>query len=657
MQYRPDIDGLRAIAVLSVILYHAGIPGFAGGYVGVDVFFVISGYLITQILLRDLAAGRFSLARFYERRARRILPALFCVLLCCLPPALLWMRPAELAGFGAAIAAVILFVSNILFWRQIDYFDETADLNPLLHTWSLAIEEQYYIFFPLALALLWRLGRRAPALGMGLVFLASLALAEALSQRMPGANFYLLPSRAWELMAGSLAAWAHLRRPAAGPTGPGAAALAWLGLACVLLPVPLYDDQTPFPSLYALLPVGGAVLLMLFGAAPLGARRVLALRPMVGIGLISYSAYLWHQPVLAFARRYAFEPPGLPALLGLCLLSLVLAFLSWKFVEQPFRHGPRPLLPGRRGVFAASLAGGVAFLSVAALFHVSQGLPQRIAPSGQSFASLDIDPRLRPIRGASTACSDAPRPDLAACPAPPGAVILLWGDSFAMHLGPALRASRSGGEAAVAEFTKPVCAPLLGAAVVNAAYPEPWSRECLAFNDAVLDWLQAHPQVTTVVLSSPLGVLDYPLYLRDGRILRDRAEVGAEVRAALLATAERVRALGRRVIFVSPPPQSGEDLSACAVHSLVFGTRDPENCSFPAGGRSARNAAALDLLAGLGAGLPVLWLDDILCQAGRCQTLLEGRILYRDSGHFSREGSRLLGEIYDLAGRAMALAR
>ena len=656
MQYRPDIDGLRAIAVLAVILYHAGVPGFGGGYVGVDVFFVISGYLITQILLRDLAAGRFSIARFYERRARRILPALFCVLLCCLPPAFLWLRPAELAGFGAALAAVILFVSNILFWRQIDYFDETAELNPLLHTWSLAIEEQYYIFFPLVLAVLWRLGRRAPALGMGLVFLASLALAEVLSRQMPGANFYLLPSRAWELMAGSLAAWLQLRRPAPA-AGPLAAALAWIGLACILLALPLYDDQTRFPSLYALLPVGGATLLMLCGAAPGGAGRLLALRPMVGIGLISYSAYLWHQPVFAFTRRLGSDPPGLTVMLGLSLLSLGLAFLSWKFVEQPFRHGPRPLLPSRRGVFAAALAGGLAFLAVAALFHFGQGLPQRIAPSGQSFASLDIDPRLRPIRGASTACSDGPAPDLAACPAPPGATILLWGDSFAMHLGPALRASRSGGAAAVAEFTKPVCAPLLGAAVVNAAYPEPWSRGCLAFNDAVADWLRAHPEVTTVVLSSPLGVLDYPLYLRDGRILTDRAEVRAATRAALIATADIVRGLGRRVVFVSPPPQTGEDLSACAVHSLVFGTQEAENCSFPAEGRSARNAAALDLLAGLGADLPVLWLDDLLCQAGRCQTLLEGRILYRDSGHLSAEGSRLLGEIYDLAGRAVALAR
>lgn len=655
MQYRSDIDGLRAIAVLSVIFYHAGFGGFGGGYVGVDVFFVISGYLITQILLRDLAVGRLSIARFYERRARRILPALFFVLLCCLPPAILWMRPEELADLGLAIAAVILFVSNILFWRQIDYFDETAELNPLLHTWSLAIEEQYYIFFPLVLALLWRMGRRAPVIGMVVVGLASLALAEMLSRQSPGANFYLLPSRVWELMAGSLAAWLHGRHPELASSRP-AALLAWVGLFLVLLPLPIYDDQTRFPSLYGLVPVGGAALLMLFGAAPAGARLVLSLRPMVGIGLVSYSAYLWHQPLFAFARRYSFDHPSLSIMLGLCLLSLVLAFLSWRFVEQPFRHGPRPLLPSRGAVFSASGAGALTFLAVAALFYFSQGLPQRNAPSGQSFADLDIDNRLRPIRGASTACSGT-APDLTACPTPEGATILLWGDSFAMHLGPALRASPSGGEDIVAEFTKPVCAPLLGAAVVNAAYPESWSRECLAFNDAVLDWLHDHPRVTTVVLSSPLGVLDYPLYLRDGRILRDRDDVRAAARNALLETADMVRAAGRSVVFVSPPPQTGADLSACAVHSLIFGAQGASDCSFTVESRSTRNAVALSFLSALQNDLPVLWLDDILCQTGRCQTLLEGHILYRDSGHFSWEGSQLLGELYDLAARAMALAR
>lgn len=206
MKYRPEVDGLRAVAVVPVVLFHAGLPGVSGGFVGVDVFFVISGFLITSILLNDLEAGRFSLVRFYERRARRILPALFFVILCCLPFAWAWMLPQELVAFGKSIAATALFSSNILFWREDGYFAAASELKPLLHTWSLAVEEQYYLFFPVALAVLWRWRKAAVLPGLLLVVLASLAMATYGAQHHPAANFYLLPSRIWELLIGALVA-------------------------------------------------------------------------------------------------------------------------------------------------------------------------------------------------------------------------------------------------------------------------------------------------------------------------------------------------------------------------------------------------------------------------------------------------------------------
>ncbi|NDV87372.1 acyltransferase family protein [Aurantimonas aggregata] len=224
MKYRPEIDGLRAVAVVPVILFHAGISGFDGGFLGVDVFFVISGFLITAIIMAELETGRFSLARFYERRARRILPALTVMMLVCLPFAWMWMLPSELVRFGRSLAATAVFLSNVLYWRQTNYFSPDAELNPLLHTWSLSVEEQFYILFPLILMLMWSRSRRwvVPLLVLGAV--ASVAVAEWGGRNAPAAAFFLAPSRAFELLLGSLAAFfvhrfGEMRSGAAGAVG------------------------------------------------------------------------------------------------------------------------------------------------------------------------------------------------------------------------------------------------------------------------------------------------------------------------------------------------------------------------------------------------------------------------------------------------------
>ncbi|MDO5612619.1 MAG: acyltransferase family protein [Paracoccus sp. (in: a-proteobacteria)] len=358
MRYRKEIDGLRAFAVLPVILFHAGAPGFSGGYVGVDVFFVISGYLITTILLGELARDDFSIARFYERRARRILPALFFVMLCCIPFAWAWMMPAEARLFGRSLIAVVLFASNILFWKSEGYFSVAAELNPLLHTWSLAVEEQFYLFFPPFLALCWRFGRQRVFWIIVAGAAASLALAELIVHSKPSTAFFLLPTRVWELLAGSICAFLLQDRSAWRVPFVGFA-----GLLMILVPVAIYDHATPYPSLWTVPPVLGTALIILFAPTGTGAARFLSWRPFVGIGLISYSAYLWHQPIFAFARlRYVMDVP-LAMMLALSVLSLLLAAFSWRFVERPFRAGGT-WLPTRRGVFAASLAGCLAFAMV-----------------------------------------------------------------------------------------------------------------------------------------------------------------------------------------------------------------------------------------------------------------------------------------------------
>ncbi|MEM9759461.1 MAG: acyltransferase family protein [Pseudomonadota bacterium] len=361
MNYRPEIDGLRAIAVVPVIAFHAGFSGFAGGFVGVDVFFVISGYLITSLLLEDLERGRFSVADFYERRARRILPALFLVMALSIPFARIMLPSAQGTEFALIIVAVALFSSNFLFWRQSGYFDVAAEERPLLHTWSLAVEEQYYVLFPLFLWLAWRHGRWQLWALISAMAAVSFGLAEWGWRHYPTANFYLAPARFWELLAGSMAALLLM----SGERTPSNV-LSLLGFAFVLLSIVAFDETTPFPSAYTLLPVGGVVLLVLFAGPGTWVGKTLSSAPFVGIGRISYSAYLWHQPLFAFYRV------GFPAAqdwrvyLALCVASMFLGYLSWRFVEAPFRDRSRF---SRRQVLVLSLLGTLCFVVLGAVWN------------------------------------------------------------------------------------------------------------------------------------------------------------------------------------------------------------------------------------------------------------------------------------------------
>ncbi len=307
MEYRKEIDGLRALAVLPVILFHAGFETFSGGFVGVDVFFVISGYLITSIILIELELGDFSIVNFYDRRLRRIMPGLFAVILTCIPFAWILLSPADLISFAKSLVAVPLFVSNIYFWSDGGYFETAAELKPLLHTWSLAVEEQYYLIFPIFLMMLCKLRRRWIFVSLGLVSLASLAIAQWATYTHPTSAFFLLPTRGWELMIGAFAAF-YLSQGKCKDFGKSVSEFSgWLGIAMVFFGVFFYSKITPFPGFYALVPTLGTLLIILFATQKTTVGRFLGNKAFVGIGLISYSAYLWHQPILAFARNWSKE--------------------------------------------------------------------------------------------------------------------------------------------------------------------------------------------------------------------------------------------------------------------------------------------------------------------------------------------------------------
>jgi peptidoglycan/LPS O-acetylase OafA/YrhL len=427
MRYRPEIDGLRTLAVLPVILFHAKIAGFSGGFVGVDVFFVISGYLITRILAREMAEGRYSLWRFYERRARRILPALVVMMLVSTVIAWRVLPPLEMQWFGQSVLATSLFAANFYFLiRGRDYFSGQTAEYPLLHTWSLAVEEQFYIVFPLLLWLLWRYGPKRVFWVIVALSGASLLLAEGLSRIDQGINFYLLPSRAWELGAGAICALLH-ERPEGRRERP---LLAAVGLVLIVGSVFGLHEGLRFPSLWAVPPVLGTALVILYAGPGCWTGRMLSVRPMVAVGLASYSTYLWHQPLFAFTHVHLNGDPPVAVMLALSALSVGLGFLSLHFVEAPFRRrgtiGSKQVVAVAGGVLAVCVGVGLAL-------HLSLGAAGRIAAAHlpDDYYAAVAKPAF-PERGQGLqSCTDF---CVVHAPQTPSARVALVGDSHAQDL-------------------------------------------------------------------------------------------------------------------------------------------------------------------------------------------------------------------------------
>lgn len=636
MRYRREIDGLRALAVVPVILFHAGVSAFGGGYVGVDVFFVISGYLITGIILTEAEQGRFSILRFYERRARRILPALFTVMAVCLPLAWLLLLPTDARDFSASLVAVSLFSSNVLFWLQSGYFDAAAELRPLLHTWSLAVEEQYYLVFPWLMVALAGWGRRRLSGVLAALALLSLLCAQWGSTHWPSANFFMLHARAWELLIGALAA-IHLAGPQASRQPRWLAELGGLlGLSLVGVAIFWFDGATPFPSLYALVPTIGAVLIILCATPATLVGRALGHRLPVGIGLISYSAYLWHQPLFAFARHRSLVPPDGSVYLALSAATLVLAYLSWRFVEQPFRMRDRI---DRGAVFRIAGWGSLAFIAVGLAGFLSHGAASWTDERARLY---EVERRLAPVYGLDRSCREFNTSDK--CRTGDRPELLVWGDSYAMHLVPGVRAVRP--DLQVVQMTMPVCGPFLGIAPVNAGFSLGAAAECIRHNDAVIDWLKKTPGIKTVVLGSTYGqFLNHgaKVMLRDGRVVDGKAHAAQ----AFTDTLAELRALGVRPVVVSPTPRDGSDIGRCLAKSIQWRI-DAGACDFAREPAEKRQREVLDFLSALAPATEVVWLFDTICDQKRCNAAIGDVLLYRDTGHLSVEGSvkvALTGEL------------
>lgn len=391
LKYRPEIDGLRALAVIPVLLFHAGVPGFGGGYVGVDIFFVISGYLITGILLKDLRRGTFSLLNFYERRARRILPALYLVIFCTIPMAWLVMMPSQLKDFSQSLVAISGFAANIFFYLKSGYFEPASELNPMLHIWSLAVEEQFYFIFPLFLMLFFRRCRRAVVPLILLLSAVSFYRSQALLATDPAGSFFLPFGRAWELMIGGLINF----MPRQEDSGKFTWKLgAWLGTALIVASIVWLNEHSPFPGLLAVPSTIGAALVIYCASGSSGVGRILAFRPVVGIGLISYSTYLWHQPLFAVARMNTLGEPPLYLFFLLIALSIGLAYLTWRFVERPFRNNKSI---SRKALAIACALAVTLVMAIGVSGHKTKGFAEiKYSQAGEGFR--DFDNRLMRLR-------------------------------------------------------------------------------------------------------------------------------------------------------------------------------------------------------------------------------------------------------------------
>lgn len=648
MNYRKEIDGLRAIAVLPVIFFHAGFEMFGGGYVGVDVFFVISGYLITGILIDDLRQDRFSIARFYERRARRILPALSVVMLTCIVVAYFWTLPADLEEFSESVIAVVFFASNILFWQQEGYFATAAELKPLLHTWSLAVEEQYYVLFPLLLLGLWRFGTRPVFWTIAAIAVLSLLLSEWGWRHRPDANFYLAPSRAWELLAGSICAFLGVRARRKLHDLAGLAGLFLIGFA-----VFAFDAQTPFPSRFTLVPVLGTVLVILYARQGTLGATILSFRPFVWVGLISYSTYLWHQPLFAFARLRSLSDPTPLLMGGLAIAALVLGWASWRFVEQPFRRRPNPVLESRRSVFAGSALAGAALCAFGFAGLIGQGFPARFDP-----VALDI----LQTNGGVDACAFDPHSgsDLLQ----DGCLqdregrfdILVYGDShtgaFLAELTEQLRQQST--TFAAAYYM--ACPPLRN----FRRFDQGADHQCVQFNDRIVD-LATTSDAKVLVISARYALSVFgtrfdnqeggrehgsPACLEEMHRSDCTISDAGRIRRVLDAYDNQIRSLAERfsIVIVYPIPEAGWDVPRQAgLRRIYQNDTGPVTTSLSV--FEDRNRAILDVFDRIVEDLPnvrAARVHDVFCDpaSGRCANSDDQGVYYHDDDHLSQTGAR-----------------
>lgn len=624
MLYRAEIDGLRAVAVIPVVLFHAGLTWFNGGYVGVDVFFVISGFLITTIILGDVKKERFSLIRFYERRIRRIIPALYFVVIVTGVFSFLFFTPFELEEFSYSLVSVVVYASNIFFWKNSGYFETQSEFNPLLHTWSLSVEEQFYIFLPLTVLFLWKFSQRILVLVLLTAFFASLFLSHWAAELFPSANFYLLPTRAWELLAGSLLA-IHLSSKTHRSTNDF---FSVVGFILIFISVITYDEHTPFPSFYALLPVIGTLLIIRYADASSAFGKLLSAKYVVKIGVISYSFYLIHQPIFAFARRFQLGAIELPVMVGLSVVSGVLAFFTWKFVEVPFRN--RNVF-GARQILISFLLSSCFLLGVGAWGVSSDGLISHKTDPFQRevLASVDSSPKREVCH---TGGRDYLRPSNACSFGGDNVTWALVGDSHGVELAYALGRRLEVYGLGIEQFTFSGCVPKYGS-------PDD-STPCQRWTNEVVSHVLGDNNISHVVIIYRINsALFGPHELSYPEIPDEFSEEVTRKRWEAYKLLVKEISKQKEVTLVLQPPELPRHVS------ILIGRNEVSGGSVRGVSRDwweKRSAYVYDRMDEITSGsnnVEVIDPAELFCGVISCYAVLDGQALYFDDDHISLLGA------------------
>lgn len=658
MKYSPEIDGLRTIAVFSVILYHAritvaGWPLLPGGYLGVDIFFVISGYLITTLLMRELErTGRISVLHFYERRVRRLLPALLAVMLVSLPVAWHYLPPPQLVDFSKSLIFSLLFSSNFYWYFSLQqYGAESALLQPFLHTWSLAVEEQYYIVFPLLLFAIHRWARRYLASILTIALLASLLFAEWATQRNASFSFYMLPTRFWELLAGSLAALLAAGNVAVTSNAMWQKAMPTLGLVLIVVPLFSLGLEAHHPGFVTTLPVLGTALVILFKRDTDWVTRVLSRPAMVYLGLLSYSLYLWHYPIFAFGRMAQTEPSVLSKCLWM-VLTLVLSALSYYLLEKPFRS-PRV---SRTLLFTAVSLASVALLLVSLYWIVRLGLPGR----GGYLADLVRSAEHRVVMQGGRDCHSGRHggrlfgvsESCVFSYAPGASTLVLVGDSHAGVLGETVRALAEENDLNYAQITQDGCTHT-GDYSDSLDYPD---NDCRKRTSDVGPFLRQLDK-PIIIYSARL-----PRLLEQGEFDNQEGDGGSDLAKGIevLGSQEKQQRVngivdtlsawleeGYQLVIVYPVPEQGFHVSmrlfghdrviASAADVPTLSTRYDLFQK-----RAASSYAALDRVTG--PGVKRVYPEKLFCsrESGRCVAAEAGRLYFYSDNHVSPLGADML---------------
>jgi len=634
MKYRPDIDGIRAVAILLVLVFHFDLfSAGKAGFIGVDVFFVISGFLISTIIVDDLENGRFHYGWFLYRRVRRLYPALVATLLLTMAAGYFLFLPTQFLELGVETLWSLLYAVNFYFWQNVNYFGLQVSKVPLLHLWSLAIEEQFYIIFPIAVLIIHKFVRRALLPAIILALLISFLLSLIFSPLKPEASFYLLPTRAWELMAG--AALSIVLRGKS-PVGSWLHAMGPVGLGIIALSISLYSPLTEFPGWFALLPVLGAIALILGGYATMApVTQLLSARPMIWIGRISYPAYLVHWPIKVFLQAHLFEFTLGWRVFGL-LSSLILAAVMYLFIETPIRRGK--LLNSLRAYLSGAAVASAIILAFSVFVIRSDGVPSRFAPEVSELLSYAEDtPDI--YRVCEYSAGVPPSSDV--CRLGNKGVaesVLVIGDSHALAFGGALDLwLERQGKAGLLAFHHG-CMPVLGAG----------KEECRRYAAAAIDFALTHPSLDEIVMVSiwrqalPEGGKPF-----DGRWV-SATDVPQVFAADLSRTISRLTEAGLKVSLVEPLFAAARPVPETWAGNLAFGRDWPVAVSLR--NHEKEFATVFDAFGSVeGPFVRRISVIDEFCGSGICLPIVNGKPLFTDNNHLAFSKSPLLADIISRA--------